>query len=428
MSLLLTIVAFGVMIFIHELGHFLAARSFGVEVEKFSIGFGRPILKFIRNGVQWSIGWIPLGGYVRMKGEDPESPEVSEGGSFQALRWWKRAVIALSGPFANLLFGILMFVVAFALPLKTQDHRPVIFKAEGKWETVFAPGDSIIAVNNKPVKGWLEFLSVLAMDGADRVELSRGAAKLAIPIAAADRDSLLNSLSPVLSTAVGEVYTGLPAWRAGLREGDVILSVDSVRVTDWYAMRERIVGTPGRHVRLTFRRGNELLTRDIVLEQNDAIGEQRMIGIGNYQPVEMTRQYSIPEAFRYGVPATFGYIGQYYNAIYKLFLKPEQLARNVGGPVMIATMSSEVGSRGIGYLIMFFGSISLILMIMNLLPIPILDGGHVMFCLIEGVTGRPVSLKVQSILQRIGFSLLIMLMLLAFYSDITKVLARVFSG
>lgn len=428
MSLLLTIIAFGVMIFIHELGHFLAARGFGVEVEKFSIGFGRPILKFVKNGVQWSIGWIPLGGYVRMKGEDPESLEVSEGGSFHALKWWKRAVIAVSGPFANLLFGILMFVVSFSLPLKTRDHLPVVFRAEGKWENVFAPGDSITSVNGKHVNGWWEFLSTLDLAGSNRVELDRGAARLTVPIASADTDSLLRSLIPVLSTTVGEVYTGLPAWRAGIREGDVILSVDSVRVSDWYAMRERIVGTAGRHVRVTFRRGDSVLTRDIVLEQNDAIGEQRMIGIGNYQPVEKVRQYSVPEAFRYGVPATFTFIGNNYAALYKLFLKPEQLARNVGGPVMIATMSSEIGSRGIGYLIMFFGSISLILMIMNLLPIPILDGGHVMFCLIEGITGRPVSLKAQAILQRVGLSLLILLMLLAFYSDITKVLTRFFAG
>jgi regulator of sigma E protease len=427
-SLLLTILAFGVMIFIHELGHFKAARFFGVEVEKFSIGFGRPLVQFVKNGVQWSIGWIPLGGYVRMKGEDPESLDVDSGGSFQGLKWWKRAIIACSGPFANLLFGILMFVIAFALPLRTQDHRPVVFRAEGKWESVFVPGDSIKAVNGKPVQGWWEFLGELSQSTANRVDIVRNAAQLTLPIAPADTDSLLRSLSPMLSTAVGDVYTGLPAWRAGLKKGDIILSVDSVAVSDWYAMRERIVGSPRRHVRLGFRRGNEILSRDIVLEQNDAIGEQRMIGIGNYQPVEQIRRSNIIDAVRYGVPATFDYIGNHYSVLFKMFLKPSQLARNVGGPVMIATMSNEIGSRGIGYLIMFFGSISLILMIMNLLPIPILDGGHVMFCLIEGITGRPVSLRVQSILQRIGFSLLIMLMLLAFYSDITKVLARVFSG
>ncbi len=428
MSLLLTILAFGIMIFIHEFGHFKAARFFGVEVEKFSIGFGRPILQFVKNGVQWSIGWIPLGGYVRMKGEDPESPDVDSGGSFQGLRWWKRAIIACSGPFANLLFGVLMFVIAFALPLSTQDHRPVVFRAEGKWENVFVPGDSIRAVNGKQIKGWWEFLGGLSQSKANRVDIVRNAAQITIPIAPTDTDSLLKSLSPMLSTAVGDVYTGLPAWRAGLKKGDVIISVDSVAVNDWYAMRERIVGSPHQHVRLGFRRGNEVLSRDIVLEQNDAIGEQRMIGIGNYQPVEQLRRSNIIDAVRYGVPATFDFIGNNYSVLFKLFLKPSQLARNVGGPVMIATMSSEIGSRGIGYLIMFFGSISLILMIMNLLPIPILDGGHVMFCLIEGITGRPVSLRVQSVLQRLGFALLIMLMLLAFYSDISKVLTRVFSG
>lgn len=428
MTLALTLIAFGLMITIHELGHFWMARRFGVGIEKFSIGFGRPILKWERKGVEWRVGWIPLGGYVRMKGEDPEDTEADAALSFQKKPWWQRALIALSGPFANLLLGFLLFIISFMLPLHTEDHQPVVYRAEGRWESVFSPGDSISSVNGKPVRGWIEFLSSMDAKRANKLELYRAGALTRISIAGADADSLLRSVSPVLSTTIGEVYAGMPAWRGGLKPGDVILAVDSVAVTNWYEMRERIVTSRAKNVLLTIRRDNVIQTRRIVLEENIALGEQPMIGISNDQPVKSVQRANLWNSVRYGIPTTISFIGKNYAALYKLILRPEQLARNVGGPVMIATMSHQVGQKGIGYLIIFFGSISLILMIMNLLPIPILDGGHIMFCLFEGITGKPVSLRAQGILQRLGLTLLLMLMAFGFYSDISKLLSRAFSG
>ena len=132
LTLLITIIAFGLMIFVHELGHFLVARSFRVNIEKFSIGFGKPIWETEKNGIQYSLGWIPLGGYVKMKGENPEeSIYLEEDDTFVGKSWWKRALIAFSGPFANLLFGILLFIIAFMLPQKQEDLLPVIQNAKG---------------------------------------------------------------------------------------------------------------------------------------------------------------------------------------------------------------------------------------------------------------------------------------------------------
>lgn len=427
MTLLLTLLAFALMIFIHELGHYWTARRFGVGIEKFSIGFGAPIFKFHRKGVLWQVGWIPLGGFVKMQGENPEDHDADPELSFQKKPWWQRALIAFSGPFANLLLGLLLFTLSFLLPIRVEDHYPVVFEASGKWAAVFAPGDSLTSVNGKPVKGWMEALGELSASRENAIEFMRADSTASIKVPAAEVDSLIRSLSPVLPTEIGEVYAGMPAWRAGLKSGDVVIAVDSVAVYDWYSMRQKIVGSPRSSVRLSLLRDGKLLQRDVVLEANVAMGEERLIGITNSQPVKSTRRFGVLQSIGYGVPSGLEFIGRNYSSLFKLFAKPEQLARNLGGPVMIATMSSQVGAKGLSYLILFFGSISLILMTMNLLPIPILDGGHILFCFIEGITGKPVPLRVQGILQRIGLTLLLMLMILAFYSDISKVLMRALS-
>lgn len=424
MILLLTILAFALMIFIHELGHYWMARRFGVGIEKFSIGFGKPILCFERKGVSWQIGWIPLGGFVKMKGDEPADLDSHIDDSFVHKPWWQRALIAFSGPFANLLLGLLLFIISFLLPIRTQDHHPVVFEALGKWSEVFAPGDSLTSVNGTAINGWYEALGELSVKHENTVSFTRGDSLHQIAISSTMADSLARSLSPVLSTRIGEVYAGMPAWRAGIKTNDLVLAVDSVQVSDWYTMRKLILGAPANQVRLTLMRDGQVFERSVVLEENAALGEERLIGITNSLPVQKIHRFSIPQAFSLGALSGFEFIARNYTGLFKLFARPEQLTRNIGGPVMIATMSSQMGAKGLSYLILFFGSISLILMVMNLLPIPILDGGHIMFCIIEAIIRRPVPVRIQELLQKIGFMLLLLLMIMAFYSDISKVVMR----
>lgn len=431
LNFLLMILAFGLMITIHEGGHFLVARAFGVGIEKFSIGFGRALAEFERKGIVYRIAWIPLGGYVKMKGENPED-EAGETGipdsqSFQQKAWWKKALIAFSGPFANLILGFLLFVFAFMLPQKQEDLKPVIHAAEGKWTQVFSPGDLITSVNARPVKGFSEFLLALKAQQNNSLTLIREGASHQLSISGSDLDSLYASLSPAVDATIGEVFTGMPAWRGGLKIGDKILEVDSLAVTDWYSMRDRIINSPNPKVMLTILRNGAIIKRSIALEKNVAMGEHKIIGISQNMPVKSVTHYNPAQAVVYGSRSTVNFIIMNYVGLYKLFGHPEELKNNLGGPVMMATISQQVGQRGFSYLIIFFGSISLILMIMNLLPIPVLDGGHIMFAFLEGIFRRPVPLKVQGLLQRIGLALLLVLMFYAFYSDISKVLLRVFA-
>lgn len=430
MILFVTILAFALMIFIHELGHYWTARRFGVGIEKFSIGFGKPLFRFQRKGVQWQIGWIPLGGYVKMHGENPDD-EVEDAQrelSFQHKAWWQRALIAFSGPFANLILGLIFFIASFLFPIHLEDHYPVIHSVQGKWTDLLQPRDSLITINEQPVQGYWEALGLLSAKEDNSIQLMRNNEPLTVEIPAAQIDSLIRSLSPAMSTQIGEVYAGMSAWRAGIRSGDIVIGVDSLKVDDWYEMRQKILGSPSDSVLLTLIRDGKIIKRVVELESNVTLGEERLIGITNIQPVKSQQRFNIKQAFGYGTASAFGFIGRNYAGLFKLFAKPEQLARNIGGPVMIASMSNQVGAKGISYLVLFFGSISLILMIMNLLPIPILDGGHILFCIIEGIIRHPVSLKVQAILQRIGLTLLLLLMILAFYGDISKLLMRMMAN
>lgn len=426
-TLLITIIAFGLMIFVHELGHFLVARAFNVGIERFSIGFGKAIWQTEKNGIQYRLGWMPLGGYVKMQGENPEENiGVPEERTFLGKSWWKRALIAFSGPFANLLFGLLLFVIAFMLPQKQEDLLPVIHNAKGVWTESFSAADSIISVNGKPVKGFQEFMLALSDKKNNTVACLHNGEKRILQVAPIAVDSLLKSLEPKVDTTIGEVFTGMPAWRAGLKTGDKVLAVDSVSVANWYEMRERIISSKQDEVQLTILRDGKVLTRTIALEENVSMGDQKMIGISQYMPVKSVTRYNPWQAISYGARSTFSFIVMNYVGLYKLVMKPEQLKNNLGGPVMIATMGQQVAQRGISSLIIFLASISLVLMIMNLLPIPILDGGHIFFAFLEGIFGKPVPIKVQAFLQRIGFALLLLLMFYAFYADISKLLIRQF--
>lgn len=424
MTLILTILAFGLMVLIHECGHFFVARAFGVRVETFSIGFGKPIVNFERGGTNYRISWLPLGGFIKMKGENPDEPITGEADAFQTKTWWQRALIALAGPLANLILALVVFILALMLPQKIEDNAPVIRSATGKWAETFLPGDSITTVNNKQVRGFSDIFGKLEPGKENLVTLTRDGKTISVKLHGDKATSLAEAIKPVVQPIVGDVTPGYPAWRAGIRTHDKVITVDSVRVTDWYDMRERITGSKRESVLLTIQRGDSLLTRTITLESNVLAGSQKIIGITQYMPVRYTEQLSPVKALKAGTLATANMVIMNYYGLYKLVQRPSSLKSNIGGPVMIVSMSQSVGQKGFVALLMFFGGVSILLMIMNLLPIPVLDGGHIFFCLIEGIIRKPIPLKVQEIAQRIGFMLLLLLMIYAFYADIQKLVLR----
>jgi regulator of sigma E protease len=427
LDIILALTALGVLVTVHETGHFIAARLCGVKVEVFSIGFGKPLLKRVLNGIEYKLGWVPLGGYVKMKGDSLEEDAVEEADSFQFTRWWKKLIIAFSGPLANFLLALLIFILTFILPVKMEDQNPVIGQSGGDYALIFQPGDSIITVNNKPVTGWYQFIGSLSQDKANTIQMNRSGRIMTVTMAQIDPVKLTEVLQPAVSTLIGEVSPGMSAWRAGLLAGDQIIMVDSTQVKDWYQMRDHIINAPLESVHLTIKRGDSLFARTLKLEPNPMTEGQRLIGIMQTMPVTYIQTYTPGQALGYGVRATVNFVALNYVGLYKMFSHPETIKSSVGGPVMIYSLSSQSARKGWSSWLLFVAAISLVLMIMNLLPIPVLDGGHVMFALIQAVIGRPLPRKVQVILQNIGLMLLLLLMAYAFYNDFSKVFARAMS-
>ncbi|MDZ4121648.1 MAG: site-2 protease family protein, partial [Candidatus Cloacimonadaceae bacterium] len=312
-----------------------------VKVEKFSIGFGSALVHFERGGVEYRIGWIPFGGYVKMQGENPDEDDTGEDHSFQNQPWWTKALIAVSGPLANLILGLVLIFIAYALPRQMEDHYPVVAVVESHWESIVSPGDSIATVNEEPVMGWYQALSYLKQDADNQIELHRNKEVLFITIPADSLVSFFQSVQPVVPAIVGDLQTGMPAWKAGLKSGDEIVSIDSIEVSDWYQMRKIIVGSEKDTIDLTFKRENTTYSRTMTLEQGFVTDGQPMIGITQYMPVRYHHQPKIAHAFRTSLYATSSFISFTYKGLIHLVQKPEELKSSIGSPLMIVSFSQQ---------------------------------------------------------------------------------------
>jgi regulator of sigma E protease len=340
----------GVLIFIHELGHFLVAKRAGVSVLKFSLGFGPKIAGFTRGGTEYLLSAIPLGGYVKMLGEDPKEEVADLERSFSAKPIGWRSLIILAGPGSNFLLAIAIFWVVFMVGV------------------------------------------------------------------------------PTLTTKVGEVMEGFPAREAGLLRGDRIVAVEGQPIEKWEALAKQIHQSPGRPVRLTVEREGQrfdLAVAPKATKQKNLFGEEQEIGLLGIAPAEefLTERTNPITAFGKAVYKTYDLSVLILITFGKL-LQGVVPAKTIGGPLLVAQMAGEQASLGVLNLLVFTALLSINLAILNLLPIPILDGGHLFFALIEAARGKPVSLKKREMAQQVGLVLLVALMIFAFYNDIFRLLGK----
>ena len=344
------VIVLGVLIFFHEFGHFLIARLFGVGVEKFSLGFGPRLIGKKIGITDYRISAIPLGGYVKMIGEEADAEVAPEdiALSFTHKHVAKRMLIVVAGPVFNILLAVLIFFGVF-----------------------FFSG------------------------------------------------------TLVLKPSIGETRPGSPAFEAGLKKGDLITAINGKAITSWDEMAEIINASNGEPIQLSFLREDSTQDLWITPEQTAAkniFGEniQRfIIGItasrGSY-----SKDLNLFQAFSESLVQSYRVTELMVVIIAKL-LKGDISTDTLGGPIMIAQMAGDSAKAGVGSLISFIALISINLAIINLLPIPVLDGGHLLFFLVEAAKGSPVSVKVREIAQQVGLFLLILLMILVFYNDITRI-------
>jgi regulator of sigma E protease len=420
----------GVLITIHEFGHFAVARLLGAPVEVFSIGFGKRIWGFERGGTDYRLSLVPLGGYVRIIGLGPDESDVVKGDAPPAdlLPRWRRALILLAGPVTNILAAVIFVALALTMGVETPvylDQPPVVGWIEPESPADAAdiqPGDTILAVNGEQVEVWrdLEVALLTAGKGTVKLTLERDGRTVSVPVNL-DRDSVygfgVSGIEPRLEAVVQPAPGSSPAAAAGIVAGDLIVAVNGQTVDQYYDLPRLIVPLPATEISVDVLRNGRPLHFTMVTRDE---GGQGKIGVGPVLPTAIQQLSFIPalgaatEECERMTYQTFRVIGQ--------LLTRKASLRQVSGPVGIAQISGEAARSGVQSLIMLLGIISLQLGIFNLLPIPILDGGHLTIIAFESIFRRDLPLKVKERVLEVGFYLLILLMVVVLFNDIVRLL------
>jgi len=449
-TLLAFIVTLGVLITVHEYGHFQVARWFGVKVLRFSIGFGKPLYrrKFGKDQTEFILAAFPLGGYVKMLDEREAAPEVAIAEAdlpraFNRQSVWKRIAIVTAGPAANLLLAIFIYWVLFmqgvtGLKPVLGDIAPGTPAAQASVKT----GGVIQEVANQPVATWQDVRWMLLQASADSASVGlkvlygdREYHLHQLAITASDdieQDILqklgLNPFRPSVPAVVGEVIEGSAASKAQLMAGDRVLTVDGTPVSQWEDLVSIVRKSPGKALALRIQRGNSesslTITPEIVRENGTEIGR---IGAA-YQMSEADMQQFLVHT-QYGPVAALNRAADktWETSIFSLKMLGNMIVgavswKGLSGPVTIASFAGQSADAGWKTFLGFLALVSISLGILNLLPIPVLDGGHLLYYMVEIVKGSPVSERVMEAGYRIGFVLLGILMACALYNDITRLI------
>jgi regulator of sigma E protease len=452
-TIAVSLLALGVLIFIHELGHFLVAKGLGVGVERFSLGFGPRIWSMRRGETEYCISVVPLGGYVKMVGEEAHGEEAihPETGtpaevradprkSFSLRPLWGRALIVFAGPGMNFVLAAVIFSAIFlvvgvpVLPTTVGRVLPDSPAAQAGLQ----PEDQVVTIDGTPIRHWgqLDEAVVRAAGRPLRLTVARDGQQREVtvtPRRLASRTPFGEptevwglGISPFLPPVVGEVKSGMPAAQAGLQPRDRVVGIDGQPVRTWDEMAEIISKRAGESLRLTVQRGTEKLeitvTPQVVTEKDPLGNETKVarIGIGQSTPQTYLRLGPL-EAVTRGVQRTWDVTVLTLVSFWKLVTGVIP-ASNIGGPLQIGVAAGQAAQEGLVPYAFLVAIISINLAILNLLPVPMLDGGHLLFFAIEAVLGRPLSVRKREIAQQIGLALLLLLMAFALGNDSLKVL------
>jgi regulator of sigma E protease len=443
------IVVLGVLIFVHEAGHFIAAKAMGIQVLRFSLGFGKPLLLVRRGETEYCISWLPLGGYVKMAGlEDEGLAGELEGGAaavpvdpnraFDRKPVWKRLIVILAGVTMNAIFAFVVYTgLAYAGSLEDRmattalDSVRVSALPPQAAELATLPrGSRIVAVNGDSVSTWGDVLErLLLAPNPIRVSVAERAEPIVLPLAREDtaaRLKLVRGLTPYLPPVLAQVQPGAPGDRAGFKPGDHILRVNADTVASWQDFARMVREHPGDTLAIAVTRGGEQLTLTAVPErkvETDPDTKQErafgLVGLGAEHP--LVKAPGAIGAVQLGWRETTSKVGM----ILQFLRRPKM--QDLGGPLTIGQVSGQAARVGFPYFLSFMALLSLNLAVLNLLPIPILDGGQVVFLAAEAIRRRPLSVQLRARLTQIGFFVLVGIMLLAVRNDVVRVFPHVFS-
>lgn len=441
------LVALGILVTIHEYGHFYVARRVGVKVLRFSIGFGKPLYTWRdRQGTEFAIAAIPLGGYVKMLDEregDVADDELDK--AFNRKNVWARIAVVAAGPLANFLLAIVLFWATF-MPASINvvpvvgEVAPSSLAAKAGLE----PGQEILTVDGKPTASWQAFGQALLSRIGESGELAftvkypdsdleyQSQVSIDNWLKGADNPDPVAGLGltlfrPKVEPLVSRVAENTPAEQAGVRKGDLFIAINGEPLANWQSLVEIVSASPDHALDFTvLRDGQEIdlaiTPARVTNGEGQSVGQIGIAPVVPSWPEEMLRpySYSIPEAFVAAVDKTWQTTGFIFLSLKKLIVG-EISTKSLSGPFTIAKVAGDSAKAGWVVFVSVLAALSVNLGVLNLLPIPVLDGGHLLFYLIEAIKGSPVSQKVQLIGYQVGLFLVAGIMVLAFYNDIVRI-------
>jgi regulator of sigma E protease len=429
--MILTVVSFilvlSFLVFVHELGHYLAARHVGVRVERFSIGFPPRLWGKQIGETEYMLSWIPLGGYVKLFGQNLDDEDPSDPRNYAAKSKWQRFYILAAGPVMNLVVAFLLMPPVFMLGVESPRYRlePAILAGVAPGSAAekagFLPGDRIARVGDTATPNWVAVdraigdqgmaggeLRLGVRRGAETVELSASA------LAFVAKEPF--GWKPLMEPVVGSFSSRSPAKAAGLESGDRILAINGRPVTQWDQMPVEIQKSEGKPLAFDVERAGKRVSLAITPSHQNSTW---VIGIS---PGTYRERYGFVDSVVLGSTRLWNISGATFSFLGQLVVGKGSMDA-LGGPVKIGVVIGEAVRTGLDTVLFLMAVISLQLGIFNLLPVPVLDGGHIFLLGIEGVTGRPLSLKVRERAQMVGFSLLILLILFVTYNDVLQLIS-----
>ncbi|GAB6065235.1 RIP metalloprotease RseP [Aquifex pyrophilus] len=429
MTLIAFLVLIGVLVWVHEFGHFLMAKLFKVRVEIFSIGFGPPIVRKRWGETVYQIAAVPLGGFVKLYGEEEN---VNDPYAFSSKKPWQKILIAFGGPLFNVIFTLFAFTLIFTAGVEVPKYlkEPVVVgyveKDSVAQKAGIKPGDRIVKVDGYEIKSWEDLrdaLINLSVKGVKEttliVERNGKFIELKVPVPDVTTGEGRLGIAPYIPPVVGSVKEGTPAHQIGLKPGDVILKVNGEEIRTWYELVEKVRKSKGKPLKLTIKRGNEIIEK-VIVPAIDPRTKTPFIGI---QPKTefVLEKHSIGEAISLAISRTYELTVLTFKTIWGLITGSVSF-KTLGGPIAIAQFAGQAAQSGLIPFLSMMAFISLQLAIFNLLPLPILDGGLIVLFALEWIRGRPLPEKFKEYWQKAGLAIILTLMAFVLLNDILRLL------
>ncbi len=422
MTFLIMIIILGIMVIVHEAGHFIPAKLFKMEVPIFSIGYGKRLIGKKIKGTDYRISLIPFGGYVKLKGMDPDEMNETEN-AFLRKPVWQRIIVIFSGPFSNLILAFFIFLIIIKFFGITYIDNTHLREVKGEAQQYLQVDDSIMSVNGKNIEYFTDIFTHMNFGEDNEFIIKRNNEIITEKFKITNPDSFL--IYPIIKPIIGDVVNNSPAYKAGLKKDDIIISIDNNNIKSWDDVSQFIKNKYEQNVQVSVLRNSDTLSFNIIPDKYEIMDGDSTIFVGKIgiMFIAKTVKPNLYNSIKYSFER-IKFVSVSIVKFLKLLITGKMSAKNVGGPISIYTMVGENMKWGFDALLGFMAFFSLNLFIFNLIPFPPLDGSFILLYIVEGIFKIKANRKFMLIYQQIGFFILMLLILLVSYNDIMRLINK----